>query len=84
MTDREPIKKSGCLNGGGQIRYDDRDENKIILEKLISTYDNDLESRVPIEPPPELLDGNTKAEIGDLYTTFRIIPKVDDGIPTNW
>jgi len=68
---------SGCLNGGAQIRYDDREMNESILTRMTDDY-NALESYRPLTCEKfESLFTQLKRDIDkqSLYTSFRAIQK---------
>jgi len=68
---------SGCLNGGAQIRYDDREMNESILTRMTDDY-NALESYRPLTCEKfDSLFTQLKRDIDkqSLYTSFRAIQK---------
>ncbi|CAG5095937.1 Oidioi.mRNA.OKI2018_I69.XSR.g14408.t1.cds [Oikopleura dioica] len=68
---------SGCLNGGAQIRYDDRETNESILTRMTDDY-NALENYQPLTCEKfSPLFAQLKRDIDkqSLYTSFRAIQK---------
>jgi len=75
---------SGCLNGGAQIRYDDREMNESILTRMTDDY-NALESYRPLTCEKfDSLFTQLKRDIDkqSLYTRFRAIQKEESNALT--
>lgn len=76
---------SGCLNGGAQIRYDDREANESILSHITAAYDA-LESYSPLECEqlgPTFTE-LSKIDKSSLYTQFRALQKEENALTIKW
>ena len=81
---------SGCLNGGGQIRANTRDEAKELLEKMDQIY-NSVPSRLPISNPDVLdlyeswLGGqDSEKSIKMLHTQYHEVEKLTSALSIKW
>ena len=80
----------GCLNGGGQIRADDKETAKDMLERVKLLY-NSLPNRNPLENPyvqklyTDWLGGtDTEKAQSALHTEYHEVEKLTNALNIKW